>query len=107
MVAETLLENPALFSGKNIERVELALEYLEICKIHETPDSMIRHHLFYMLGKKLNIHVDLREKVASVKKLEEFIQVIGELKNRLDNNIECPKDFVLPKKKKKKNSKNR
>lgn len=101
MVAETLLENPALFSGKNIEKVNLALEYLEFCQTYETPSSMIRHHLFYMLTDKLNIHIDLREQVATNKKLEDFIKTIKELKDRLDNNILPPNDYVPPKRRKK------
>lgn len=104
MVAETLLENPALFSGKNIERVNLALEYLEIAKTHNTPHNMVRHHLFYMLSDKLNIHIDLREMVATERGIDGFIKITSELKDRLDNNILPPKDFV-PTKKRKKNKK--
>eukprot|EP00330_Aristerostoma_sp_ATCC50986_P008751 CAMPEP_0114587310 /NCGR_PEP_ID=MMETSP0125-20121206/10300_1 /TAXON_ID=485358 ORGANISM="Aristerostoma sp., Strain ATCC 50986" /NCGR_SAMPLE_ID=MMETSP0125 /ASSEMBLY_ACC=CAM_ASM_000245 /LENGTH=46 /DNA_ID= /DNA_START= /DNA_END= /DNA_ORIENTATION= len=38
MSSESLLENPALFSGKVHDQDELALEYLELAKKYE-PDE--------------------------------------------------------------------
>lgn len=55
MSSESLLENPALFSGKIYDLDDLALEYLEICKQTKTDGGYIRPHLFKMLYKGLMV----------------------------------------------------
>jgi tRNA-dihydrouridine synthase 1 len=42
MSAETLLYNPALFSNTHVDQITMAQEYLDFCKIYETPNQMIR-----------------------------------------------------------------
>jgi tRNA-dihydrouridine synthase 1 len=42
MSAETLLYNPALFSNTQVDQITMAQEYLDFCKIYETPNQMIR-----------------------------------------------------------------
>jgi len=49
MSSESLLENPALFSGEVKDLDKLALEYLDICKTYETDPAYIRPHLFKFL----------------------------------------------------------
>ena len=55
MSSESLLENPALFSGKIYDLDDLALEYLDLCKIYETDLSCMRAHLFKMLHTGLQV----------------------------------------------------
>jgi len=82
MSAESLLENPALFSGRTVDLDDLALEYLDLCKIYATPDSYIRAHLFKILFTGLQIHTDLRDRLASSNKLPDFIDIAMQLKKR-------------------------
>jgi tRNA-dihydrouridine synthase 1 len=57
MSSESLLENPALFSGKIYDLDDIALEYLEICKKYPTDPAYIRAHLFKMLFTGLMVRV--------------------------------------------------
>eukprot|EP01080_Neovahlkampfia_damariscottae_P010205 gene10205-2624_t len=99
MSADALLFDPAFFSNKKISLITLAQEYLDFCKIHFTPNQMIRPHLFKLLDDYMGIHIDLREKLANhTKNLDEFQEIITELKYRVDNNIPPPtKDKILKK----------
>jgi len=75
MSSESLLENPALFSGEVKDLDKLALEYLEICKTHETDPAYIRPHLFKFLYTGLMKHTDLREELAKARTLEELTKI--------------------------------
>ena len=57
MSSESLLENPALFSGKIHNLDDLALEYLEICQTYNTDPCYIRPHLFKMLFTGLQVSI--------------------------------------------------
>jgi len=72
MSSESLLENPALFSGKVKDLDSLAMEYLEICKTYATDPAYIRPHLFKMLYTGLMQYTDLREDLTKAKTLEEL-----------------------------------
>jgi len=85
MSAESLLENPALFSGKIVDLDDLASEYLNLCKIYETDSPCIRAHLFKILYTGLQIHTDLRDRLVSADKFEKFMDITLELKNRRIN----------------------
>jgi len=72
MSAEGLLENPALFSGKEVDLDEIALEYLDLVeKQYPTPHFFVKSHLFKILHTGLQQHTDLRSKLAVIKTLEE------------------------------------
>lgn len=61
MSAESLLENPALFSNQILCLDGLALEYLNMVeKYLGASDSIIKAHLFKMLFKGLQMNIDLR-----------------------------------------------
>lgn len=60
MSAESLLEDPALFSSVRLEPegafkgaagAELLLEYLDLAEQHPTPMRMVTGHAFKMLGE--------------------------------------------------------
>lgn len=80
--AESLLENPALFSGRHMQSLgmdsegdgpllsehklnepALLLEYLELCEKYPVPLRMIRAHVHRMLGPWFRKHPDLREEL--------------------------------------------
>jgi len=75
MSSESLLENPALFSGEIKDLDKLALEYLDLCKTYETDPAYIRPHLFKFLYTGLQKHTDLREELGKAKTLEELTKV--------------------------------
>lgn len=53
LITETILENPALFSGKDIDSFDISHEYLDICeKIYPTAFKYIRTHLLQILKKR-------------------------------------------------------
>jgi tRNA-dihydrouridine synthase 1 len=80
--AESLLENPALFSGRRMQSLgidsegdgpllsehklnepALLLEYLELCEKYPVPLRMIRAHVHRMLGPWFRKNPDLREEL--------------------------------------------
>jgi len=96
MSSESLLENPALFSGKVYCLDDLALEYLELCKTYATDPSYIRPHLFKMLYTGLMRYTDLREDLSKAKTLEEFTRVTMKLREmRSGENLESKLGWYL------------
>lgn len=65
-----LLENPALFSNKLVDLDQLAREYIALVKQHKTGTSAIKAHLFKILFRGLNLHVELRDRLAKASTLE-------------------------------------
>jgi tRNA-dihydrouridine synthase 1 len=53
MSSESLLENPALFSGKLYDLDLLAVEYMDLAKIYESKPTEIKSHLFKFLHRGL------------------------------------------------------
>ena len=49
MSAEKLLENPTIFSGEVYNIDEIALEYLDLCKMYNSDINFARAHLFKFL----------------------------------------------------------
>jgi len=96
MSSESLLENPALFSGKVYDLDDLALEYLEICKEHNTETSYIKPHLFKFLYAGLKKFTDLREELGRARTMEEFESITRRLKEkRLDESPESKLGWYL------------
>ncbi|KAL5987749.1 hypothetical protein ACLOJK_035502 [Asimina triloba] len=83
--AESLLENPALFSGYRttewgeadnkssvdgqLDQADLLVEYLKLCEKHPVPWRMIRSHVHKMLGDWFRLHPQLREELNAQSKL--------------------------------------
>jgi tRNA-dihydrouridine synthase 1 len=76
MSSESLLENPALFSGKVYNLDDLALEYLQICKTYHTEHNYIRPHLFKFLYTGLQRYTELREELGRTRNMEDFEEVV-------------------------------
>jgi len=79
MSSESLLENPALFSGKVYNLDQIALEYLDICKTYQTDPAYIRPHLFKILFTGLQKNPELREELGRSRTMEEFLDVTHKL----------------------------
>ncbi|CAA6666914.1 unnamed protein product [Spirodela intermedia] len=76
--AESLLENPALFSGYRtgewvesleeannggLDQADLAVEYLKLCAQYPVPWRMVRSHVHKMLGEWFRMHPHVREEL--------------------------------------------
>eukprot|EP00913_Durusdinium_trenchii_P024503 g23002.t1 len=74
MSSEALLEYPALFSNDTrcIYQDELALEYLELAKLYQTPHKQIKAHMFHFLYAGLQLHTDLRSRFGEAKGWEQI-----------------------------------
>lgn len=55
MSAEGVLSDPKLFDGgcsTRSEKLQVSLEYIDLCKKWDTPVEVARQHVNYFLGKK-------------------------------------------------------
>lgn len=100
MSAEGNLYNPTLFasnppgsatydSGLHLPHADLALEYLHIVKEFKTKTSLsaVKGHLFKLMRPGLGRELDLRDRLGKVKgddPVEEYLEVVGEMKRRMD-----------------------
>lgn len=83
MSAESLLENPALFSGEVKCLDRMAEEYLENWQKYDAENSkFLKPHLFKILHKGLMEHTDLRERLGSAKSVEDCRKIVQDLKER-------------------------
>lgn len=84
MTAEGSLYNPTIFS-KDTKfppmAIDMAQEYLEICKTEKTNGSAIKGHLFKMLHSTLPQHKEMRARLGKARLLDEYFQVVSELKD--------------------------
>ncbi|GMI68065.1 hypothetical protein like AT5G67220 [Hibiscus trionum] len=83
--AETLLENPALFSGfrtadlvadnekdyvdGKLDQADLVVEYLKLCEKYPVPWRMIRSHVHKMLGDWFRLQPQVREDLNAQSRL--------------------------------------
>lgn len=88
MVSEAILSNPAIFmppndaSGKLINRIALANEYLDLVEMYPAPLGMTRGHVLKMLYPFLWVHTELRQKIAiadSFKKIRQYVSQLEEV----------------------------
>ncbi|KIY64473.1 Dus-domain-containing protein [Cylindrobasidium torrendii FP15055 ss-10] len=117
MSAEPQLYNPALFKHpeefadntpegllkQHVPHVDLALEYLQICKELKTHTALtaIKGHLFKIMLPGLTQETDLRAKLGKAQisrdgtwesgALQPYIEVVEELKERMDKAMEAAK----------------
>ncbi|KAJ1919206.1 tRNA dihydrouridine synthase [Mycoemilia scoparia] len=93
MSAETNLYNPALFSGLNPPVWQMADEYLDICRKIPTKPVYIRGHLFKLFRQALPNHIDIRQRLAEAKSLEDMSELSGILKERLQKQQAEDKEY--------------
>jgi tRNA-dihydrouridine synthase 1 len=91
MTAEGSLYNPAIFS-KDAKlppyTFEIAKEYLDICKVEKTNRSSIKGHIFKMLQPTLPHHKELRARFGKARELQEYYDILEELKGLVMKVIE-------------------
>uniref|UniRef100_A0A5J6NDW3 tRNA-dihydrouridine(16/17) synthase [NAD(P)(+)] n=1 Tax=Cymbidium ensifolium TaxID=78740 RepID=A0A5J6NDW3_CYMEN len=98
--AESLLENPALFTGfrtaewkddsdnnsfkdGGLDQADLVEEYLKLCERYPVPWRMVRSHVHKMLGDWFRIHPHVRQELNSQSKLtfEWLYEMVNKLRN--------------------------
>jgi len=89
MSSEALLETPSLFAeacGKSkVFQEDLALEYLELARLHQAGPKCIKSHLFHSLYAGLQLHTDLRSQLGCAKGIGEISSVAAMLQQRRAN----------------------
>merc|ERR1712032_474225 len=89
MSSEALLETPSLFAeacGKSkVFQEDLAMEYLELARLHQAGPKCIKAHLFHSLYAGLQLHTDLRSQLGCAKGIEEISSVAAALQQRRAN----------------------
>lgn len=85
MTAEGNLYNPAIFTKTFYSPWQLAKEYLDLCAEFPVPMSIIRSHLFKLYKHVIHNHVELRDKMAFAKTLNEFVEINQNLEDALTN----------------------
>jgi len=80
MIAEGSLRNPCLFSGVDPVVWDVTLEYLDFVDKYPCPLSYVRGHVFKMCQHALQVHQDVRLKVANAKSTVEIRGAMGDLK---------------------------
>ncbi|KAI8647259.1 dihydrouridine synthase-domain-containing protein [Parasitella parasitica] len=97
MAAEGSLYNPAIFSKHHKFpplAIEMAREYLEICKVEKTNGSSIKGHLFKILHSVLPHHTEMRARLGKARlgkdgSLDEYVEVLDELETLVGKDIEA------------------
>lgn len=73
MSAEGLLEDPALFSGRQLPRAQLAEEYLELARRHPPPMLRpVRAHLFKLLFADVELNKPHARAISKARSLDEI-----------------------------------
>lgn len=83
MSAETILCNPALFSGKIVHPCDLSHEFMDLCETkYPTNFKYIRTHLLQILKEKLDYNADLRLALSRVKNIAQTRKLVEEIRKR-------------------------
>lgn len=85
MSSEALLCNPSIFSGRRVDSIQIAREYMQIVANLEpeapTDQSMVRAHLFKILFQHVTLHHDLRDRLAHCDPAD-FNAIVSEVASR-------------------------
>ncbi|PIO72704.1 dihydrouridine synthase [Teladorsagia circumcincta] len=82
MSAEGLLYNPLLFVNKNEESWIVAKEYLEYARKYQAGTSAVRAHIFRICHHSLLEFADLRMRVSTEHRLEDYESIVEEIRVR-------------------------
>lgn len=94
MVGEALLDNPALFEGREVgdQQTALAREYIALQTDYPTALASVKQHLFTLLYAHVQVHIDLRERMHKARTLEDMASVVEECDART---VECASRSVF------------
>lgn len=98
MSAETILCNPALYSGKTVHPCDISHEFMDICeKKYPTNFKYIRTHLLQILKEKLDYNADLRLALSRVRNIAQTRKVVEDIRKRdqVDANPKMLSDIEL------------
>ncbi|VDM57436.1 unnamed protein product [Angiostrongylus costaricensis] len=82
MSAEGILHNPLLFMNKNEESWLVAKEYLAFARKYQAGTSSIRAHIFRICHHSLLEYSDLRLRVSTEHRLEDYESIVEEIRIR-------------------------
>lgn len=98
MSAETILCNPALYSGKTVHPCDISHEFMDLCeKKYPTNFKYIRTHLLQILKEKLDYNADLRLALSRVRNIAQTRKVVEDIRKRdqVDANPKMLSDIEL------------
>lgn len=98
MAAETNLYHPAFFKGLYPPVWQVAEEYLQICQTvpNSAHESYIKAHMFKIFRPCLGDHPDLRDVLVSCRSVEDYVQFVARMAERMKKVAEEDKDFEFP-----------
>ncbi|WKX92146.1 hypothetical protein Q1695_010291 [Nippostrongylus brasiliensis] len=82
MSAEGLLYNPLLFADRNEESWMVAKEYLEYARKYQAGTSAVRAHIFRICHHSLLEFADLRMRVSTEHRIEDYESIVEEIRIR-------------------------
>jgi len=86
MSAETILRNPAIFSGKKIHPCDLSDEFLDLCETkYPTQLKYVRTHILHILKDSFDYNADLRVAMGKVRNIPQMRKVVNEIRDREKN----------------------
>jgi len=96
MSAETILCNPALFSGQKLHACDLAHDFMDISENkYPTPFKYIRTHLMQILKEKLDYNADLRIAMMRTHNCTMARKVVDEIRAREQGGATVLSDMQL------------
>lgn len=97
MSAETILKNPALFSGKIYHPCDLCQEFMDFCEKYPMEFRFVRTHLLNMLKESLDYNADLRIAINRAREIRQARAIIEELRSREQGGVlgTCNPDVIL------------
>eukprot|EP01132_Coremiostelium_polycephalum_P010307 gene10307-12648_t len=83
MSAEGILADPSMFSGLDVDILQVCRDYLDLCDTYTTNIFVTRSHLFKMLKERFDYYTDLRDQMSHIRTLDGFRELLVELENRI------------------------
>lgn len=83
MSAEGILYNPLLFAEEHKESWQVAAQYLDYARRFQAGTSAVRAHVFRIMHHSLLEFADLRLRVSTEHRLEDFESVVEEVRRRV------------------------
>ncbi|VDM15992.1 unnamed protein product [Hydatigera taeniaeformis] len=87
MSAESQLYNPTIFSGLECTVFQMAGEYMNFVEKYPCPLSFVRGHLFKLFRNTMDVHTEMRERLASSRTMQEVGDFARDLRTICEN--EC------------------